>query len=93
MRPGTDSKDIRGASGQGVNRASANKKRQGASVSLPITLLNTLEQVGESLLFQEHVKTTSSSKIVELALLELFQEQAPPDIAKRIANRIRKLSR
>ncbi|EIU7611141.1 hypothetical protein [Vibrio vulnificus] len=93
MRAGTNSDDIRGSSGSGVNRSSAKKKRQGTSVSLPISMLTDLELIGESLLFEEHIKSTSASKIVELALLELFQGEAPPEIAKRIASSIRKLSR
>lgn len=79
--------------GSGVNRASSKKTRQGASVSLPIAMLSDLEQVNESLLFQERVKATNLSKIVELAISELFKNETPSDIAKRIASDIRKLSR
>lgn len=93
MRQGTNSESIRGSLGTGVNRQSSKKNRQGTSVSLPITLLATLDQINEALLFQERIKTSNASKVVELALNQLFNNQTPEEVAKRIAGDIRKLSR
>ncbi|WGY45250.1 hypothetical protein [Vibrio sp. ABG19] len=93
MRKGTDSKDIRGSAGTGVNRAPANKKRQGGSVSLTTAMWNSLTSTNEALLFQHQIKGTNVSKIVELAIAELFKNETPEEIAKRIANDIRKLTR
>ncbi|ENY3127662.1 hypothetical protein ACFXAP_001680 [Vibrio cholerae] len=94
MRAGTRSEHLRGGElGNGVNRNSAKRRRQGASVSLPITMLNTLDQTNEALLFNERIKGSNASKIVELALQELFKDESPQDIAKRIAAEIRKLNR
>ncbi len=93
MRQGTDSESIRGAQGVGVNRASSKKKRHGSGVSLPIAMWASLEQVDEALLFQERIKSSNVSKIIELAIKELFDNQPPDEVAKRIANDIRKLSR
>lgn len=92
MRDPKDTQNIRSA-GSGVNRNSVNKKRQGSSVSLPITMWSDLSTLDDALLFNEHIKGTSVSKIVELALTQLFENETPDNVAKRIANDIRKLCR